>query len=127
MNYRVFKLFVVICWGSLKKELKWSSPRGGGYAIRPCLFMFRDGWPLLHWLHFGLHFGVILGAWGPLYPPGEAPKTDSGVKMGGAILELTPRRSRTSEKGGGGGRMQTQGFRTPHGGEEGVESNSSHA
>ena len=35
---------------------------GGGHAIRPCRRMFRKGRPLLPWLHFGLHFGVILGA-----------------------------------------------------------------
>ena len=37
-------------------------PKGGGYAIRQCLCMFRKGRPLSLWLHFGLHFGVILGA-----------------------------------------------------------------
>ena len=36
-------------------------PEGGGHAIRSCLCMFREGRPLLPWLHFG-HFGVILGA-----------------------------------------------------------------
>ena len=39
-------------------------PEGGGHAIRPCLCMFRKGRPLLPWLHFGFHFGVILGALG---------------------------------------------------------------
>ena len=34
----------------------------GGYAIRQCLCMFRKGPPLSPWLHFGLHFGVILEA-----------------------------------------------------------------
>ncbi len=62
MNCHVFKLRVVIFWGSLKKELTWSPPRGGGHAIRPCLCMFRKGRPLLPWLHFGLHFRVIVGA-----------------------------------------------------------------
>ena len=37
---------------------------GGGHAIRPCRRMFRKGRPLLSWLHFGLHFVVILGAQG---------------------------------------------------------------
>ena len=37
-------------------------PKGGGYAIRQCLCMFRKGRVLSLWLHFGLHFGVILGA-----------------------------------------------------------------
>ena len=37
-------------------------PRGGGHAIRACRRMFREDRPLLPWLHFGLHFGVILGA-----------------------------------------------------------------
>ena len=39
-------------------------PKGGGHAIRLCLCMFRKGLPLLPWLHFGLHFVVILGAQG---------------------------------------------------------------
>ena len=34
----------------------------GGHTIRPCQCMFRKGPPLSPWLHFGLHFGVILGA-----------------------------------------------------------------
>ena len=39
------------------------TPRGGGggHAIRPCRRMFRKGRPLLPWLHFGLHFGFMLG------------------------------------------------------------------
>ena len=37
-------------------------PKGGGYAIRPCRRMFCKGRPWSLWLHFGLHFGVILGA-----------------------------------------------------------------
>ncbi len=37
-------------------------PKGGGHAIRSRLCMFREGRPLSTWLHFGLHFGVILGA-----------------------------------------------------------------
>ena len=53
--------FVTFVW-SLKKQRKLSSPRGGGYAIRPRRRMFRKGRPLSLWLHFGLHFGVILGA-----------------------------------------------------------------
>ncbi len=40
-----------------EKEL----PREGGHAIRSCQCMFRADRPLLPWLHFGLHFGVILG------------------------------------------------------------------
>ncbi len=39
---------------------------GGGHAIRPCLCMFREGRPLLPWLHFGLHFGITLGARGAI-------------------------------------------------------------
>ena len=37
-------------------------PKGGGYAIRQCLCMFRKGRALSLWLHFRLHFGVIFGA-----------------------------------------------------------------
>ncbi len=43
-------------------ERNWSLEKRGGYAIRLCLCMFRKGRPLSLWLHFGLHFGVILGA-----------------------------------------------------------------
>ena len=51
-----------VFWGSRKNERKRSSPGGGGRAIRSCLCMFREDRPLLPWLHFGLYFGVILGA-----------------------------------------------------------------
>ncbi len=54
--------FVVIFFWSRKNERKRSSPRGGGHAIRSCRRMFREDRPLLPRLHFGLHFGVILGA-----------------------------------------------------------------
>ena len=37
-------------------------PMGGGHAIRPRRRMFREGRPSSLRLHFGLHFGVILGA-----------------------------------------------------------------
>ena len=53
--------FLVIFFRSRKNERKRSSP-GGGHAIRACLCMFREDRPLLPWLHFWLHFGVILGA-----------------------------------------------------------------
>ena len=35
---------------------------GGGHAIRSRLCMFCEDRPLLPWLHFWLHLGVILGA-----------------------------------------------------------------
>ncbi len=38
------------------------APQGGGHAIRPRRRMFREGRPSSLRLHFGLHFGVILGA-----------------------------------------------------------------
>ena len=37
-------------------------PRVGGHAIRSRRRRFREGRPLSCWLHFGLHFGAILGA-----------------------------------------------------------------
>ncbi len=37
------------------------APGEGGHAIRQCLCMFRKGRALSLWLHFGFHFGVILG------------------------------------------------------------------
>ncbi len=37
---------------------------GGGHAIRPRRRRFRKGRPVMPWLHFGLHFGVVLGARG---------------------------------------------------------------
>ena len=37
-------------------------PKGGGHAIRPRRRRFRKGRPVMPWLHFGLHFGVILRA-----------------------------------------------------------------
>ncbi len=46
----------------MQRVRKWNSPRGCGHAIRPCLCMFRKGRPVLPWLHFGLHFGLVLGA-----------------------------------------------------------------
>ncbi len=57
-----FTSFLVIFLETLKRERKWSSPRGGGHAIGPRLCMFRERRPLSTWLRFGLHFGVILEA-----------------------------------------------------------------
>ncbi len=37
-------------------------PKGGGHAIRSRPCMFREGRLLSTWLHFGFHFGIILGA-----------------------------------------------------------------
>ena len=45
-----------------EKGAKAGLPRGGGQAIRPRRRMFREGRPSSLRLHFGLHFGVILGA-----------------------------------------------------------------
>ena len=45
-----------------EKGAKTELPRGGGHAIRSRRRMFREGRPLSCWLHFGLHFGAILGA-----------------------------------------------------------------
>ena len=53
--------FLVIFFRSRKNERKRSSPGGGGHAIRSCRRMFREDRPLWPWLHFGLHFGVVLG------------------------------------------------------------------
>ncbi len=53
--------FSEICSDS-EKGVKMELPKGGGHAIRSRLCMFREGRPLSTWLHFGLHFGVILGA-----------------------------------------------------------------
>ncbi len=50
-------LFLVSAIGA-KTEL----PRGGGHAIRSRRRMFREGRPSSLRLHFGLHFGVVLGA-----------------------------------------------------------------
>ena len=36
------------------------APQGVGHAIRSCRRMFREDRPLLPWLHYGLHFGVVL-------------------------------------------------------------------
>ncbi len=44
-----------------KKAVNMELPKGGRCAIRQCLCMFREGRPLPLWLHFRLHFGVILG------------------------------------------------------------------
>ena len=44
-----------------EKERKRSSP-GGAHAIRSRRRMFREGRPSSRRLHFGLHFGVALGA-----------------------------------------------------------------
>ncbi len=38
------------------------APQGGGHAIRSRRRMFREGRPSSLRLHFGLHFGVVLGA-----------------------------------------------------------------
>ncbi len=53
--------FLVIFSG-LGKMSENGAPQGGGHAIRSRRRMFREGRPLSLWLHFGLHFGVILGA-----------------------------------------------------------------
>ena len=45
-----------------EKGTKTGLPRGRGHAIRPRRRLFREGRPLSRRLHFGLHFGVILGA-----------------------------------------------------------------
>ncbi len=42
--------------------MKAELPRGDGHAVRACLCLFREDRPLLPWLHFGLHLGVVLGA-----------------------------------------------------------------
>ena len=51
-------------FSGLGKKMENGAPQGGwgGHAIRSCLCMFRDVRPLLPWLHFWFHFGVILGA-----------------------------------------------------------------
>jgi len=54
--------FWVSFWGSWKNVRKRSSQGGGGHAICPRRRVFCKGRPLLFWLRFGLHFGVILGA-----------------------------------------------------------------
>jgi len=48
--------------GVLEKRAETELPRGGGHAICPRRRVFCKGRPLLFWLRFGLHFGVILGA-----------------------------------------------------------------
>ena len=53
--------FLVIFSG-LGKGAKTELPRGGGHAIRLRRRMFREGRPSSLRLHFGPHFGVILGA-----------------------------------------------------------------
>ena len=58
----LFSLIVGCIFRPLKKERKWSSPRGAGHAIRSRRRMFREGRQLSTWLRFGLHFGSILGA-----------------------------------------------------------------
>ena len=44
------------------KRSKNGAPQGGGHAIRSRRRMFREGRPSSRRLHFGLHFGVVLGA-----------------------------------------------------------------
>ncbi len=58
---------------------------GGGHAIRSRRRMFREGRPSSRRLHFGLHFGVVLGAkfatilpWGR--PGGQNRLTKEGLK-----------------------------------------------
>ena len=53
--------FFVIFFRS-RKMSENGAPQGGGHAICACLCMFREDRSLLPWLHFLLHFGVILGA-----------------------------------------------------------------
>ncbi len=57
-----FRYVLVVFVRPLKKERKWSSPRGAGHAIRSRRRMFREGRQLSTWLRFGLHLGSILGA-----------------------------------------------------------------
>ena len=53
----------MVTFGSDSKQaVKMEFLRGCGHAIRQCMCMFRKGRPLSLWLHFGFHFGVILGA-----------------------------------------------------------------
>ncbi len=56
-----FNFFFRAILSDSEKRVKMEVPKGGGHAIRSCLCMFREGRPLSTWLHFGLHFGIILG------------------------------------------------------------------
>ncbi len=55
------RLFGALCPVS-EKGAKTELPRGGGHAIRSRRRMFREGRPSSRRLHFGLYFGVVLGA-----------------------------------------------------------------
>ena len=60
-NGRAYVDFLVPFFRSRKKERTRGCP-GGGHAIHPRQRIFREGRPSSLRLHFGLHFGVILGA-----------------------------------------------------------------
>ncbi len=49
-------------FSTLVERSENGAPQGGGHAIRPRRRMFREGRASSLRLHFGLHFGVILGA-----------------------------------------------------------------
>ncbi len=57
-----FKCLFRVIFSVSEKRVNMEVPKGGGYAIRSCRRMFREGRPLSTWLRFGLHFGSILGA-----------------------------------------------------------------
>ena len=61
-NRRDYVDFLVPFFRSQKKKRQQGSKVGGGHAIHPRRRMFREGRPSSLRLHFGLHFGVILGA-----------------------------------------------------------------
>ena len=60
-NGRAYVDFLVPFFRSRKKEQTRGCP-GGGHAIHPRQRIFREGRPSSLRLHFGFHFGVILGA-----------------------------------------------------------------
>ncbi len=62
LNRRDYVDLLVPFFRSRKMERTRGSPWGWGHAIRPRRRMFREGRPSSLRLHFGLHFGVILGA-----------------------------------------------------------------
>ena len=61
-NRALLSIFWRVFCGCLKKKQNGAPCVGRKLAIRPCQCMFREGRPSSSWLHFGSHFGAILGA-----------------------------------------------------------------
>ena len=88
-NRRDYVDFLVPCFRSRKRSEN-GAPMGGGHAIRSRRRMFREGRPSSRRLHFGLHFGVVLGAQLatilPLGRPGGQNRlAKAGIKKGTKI------------------------------------------